>query len=306
MVDKIEMSLDDIIKSSKQPRGSGRRGRGGQRGSAGTFSRRGGRGVVRGGVGAVRNRRGGGGIPRSTPYSRFPEDPDYMGGWGRKSSNTNRSSSATSYLDEVHALLNSISSNSSQSQAFQDLGDINSRWQHDMFDGSNIKKGRVSNYGISSLSSGPAKLLVSNLDFGVSDSDIQELFAEFGPLKSAAVHYDRSGRSLGSADVIFERRADAIKAMKQYNGVPLDGRAMNIQMATSEIPQVMRSARPATSGFGQVRTQRGAGTGGGGATRAGRGGFRRGGRGGSRNPPKTTPTAEELDAELDAYVNKIK
>ncbi|CAG2062465.1 unnamed protein product, partial [Timema podura] len=183
MVDKIEMSLDDIIKSSKQPRGSGRRGRGGQRGSAGTFSRRGGRGVVRGGVGAVRNRRGGVGIPRSTPYSRnignpnfpvqFPEDPDYMGVWGRESPDTNQSSSATSYLDEVHALLNSISSKSSQSQASQDLGDINSRWQHDMFDGSNIKKGRVSNYGISSLSSGPAKLLVSNLDFGVSDSDIQ-------------------------------------------------------------------------------------------------------------------------------------
>jgi hypothetical protein len=59
-------------------------------------------------------------------------------------------------------------------------GDINSKWQHDMFDGSGTKKmGRIGGFGIGigigigGSPGGPAKLLVSNLDFGVSDSDIQ-------------------------------------------------------------------------------------------------------------------------------------
>ncbi|XP_018331022.1 THO complex subunit 4-A-like [Agrilus planipennis] len=203
MVDKIDMSLDDIIKSNRSGRrggGAGKRGgRGSQRSSIGGGPRR---GNFRrsGGVQRGRNR---GGIAR--PYTR---------------------------------------------------GDINSAWKHDLFEGYGPRKAATARAIVQS-NAGPTKLMVSNLDFGVSDTDIQELFAEFGPLKSAAVHYDRSGRSLGTADVIFERRADAIKAMKQYNGVPLDGRAMNIQLTTSEIPAIARGGRLTQNKFNTSRSPRG-------------------------------------------------
>ena len=239
MVDKIEMSLDDIIKTGRSQR-----------------PRRGG-GVYTGGV-----------LRRGSMGARNGTFPTTLRGGG-------------TLMGRNRAIQ-------------RPRGDVNNTWKHDLYSGPN----RASAF------SGPVKLMISNLDYGVSESDIRELFADFGALKKASVHYDRSGRSLGTADVTFERRADAVKAIKQYNGVPLDGRPMNIQLATSDVPILTNRVRNVNRVPIQKRPY---------ATSTpfrGRGGARRGGSDRGTGPVNRGrgpgPTAEELDAELDAYVNDTK
>ncbi|CAM0950607.1 unnamed protein product [Alopecurus aequalis] len=127
------------------------------------------------------------------------------------------------------------------------------------------------------------KLYISNLDYNVSNEDIKELFTEVGDLERYSINYDKSGRSKGTAEVVFARRSDAIAALKRYNNVQLDGKAMKIEFIGTNIaapaPAIFTLNTPAIGNFNfPIRSAPGMDGGGRGWPR-GRGGFGGGGRG---------------------------
>ena len=78
------------------------------------------------------------------------------------------------------------------------------------------------------------KLRIKNLDLGVTAEKLSELFSHFGPLKGTYIIKDKNGKSLGTANVYFEQKSHAMKAMNKCNGVALDKKPMKIHIPVPE------------------------------------------------------------------------
>lgn len=77
------------------------------------------------------------------------------------------------------------------------------------------------------------KLYVGNLAWGVTDDDLQQLFAEYGSVASAVVITDReTGRSRGFGFVELEDGGD--QAIEALNGQDLQGRPLRVNEAQSK------------------------------------------------------------------------
>ncbi|WOL00694.1 THO complex subunit 4A-like [Canna indica] len=176
----------------------------------------------------------------------------------------------------------------------------NSAWQHDKY---------VAQMGAfptpaaraSSIETG-TKLYISNLEYGVSNEDIKELFAEIGDLKRYSINYDKSGRSKGTAEVVFSRRSDAFEAVKRYNNVLLDGKPMIIEIIGTNVPTPPAVPQFSNGAFGNANAASKSTGPGRGTSGWPRGGGRGRGRGRARGRGRNEPvSAAALDADLDKY-----
>ena len=110
------------------------------------------------------------------------------------------------------------------------------------------------------------KLYVGNLDFGTSNQDLSDLFAEMGTVESANVVEDReTGRSRGFGFVEMASKEEADNAISQLDGKEVNGRNLKVNEAK---PREDRGGRGGGGGGGG----RGGYGGGGGGNRGGGGG----------------------------------
>ena len=76
------------------------------------------------------------------------------------------------------------------------------------------------------------KLYVGNLSFNTSENDLQDLFATVGPVQEALIMQDRvTMKSRGFGFVTMTETADAQKAISQFNGREMEGRALTVNEA---------------------------------------------------------------------------
>ncbi|KAJ2496478.1 hypothetical protein GGH96_005803 [Coemansia sp. RSA 1972] len=164
------------------------------------------------------------------------------------------------------------------------------------------------------------KILINNLDYGVTEADLRELFQQVGALSKVALNFNRRGTSNGSGMVVFKNPAHAQSAFNRYNNVELDHRKMLIEVvgggaAPGVVPMVVPMmpqtfAQPQNAQSGGRRNRRGNGPSSGnaqsgksqGSSAQGSNGNAQGGRRRGGRQDKPQPSAEQLDADLDEYM----
>jgi RNA recognition motif-containing protein len=86
-------------------------------------------------------------------------------------------------------------------------------------------------------------IYISGLSYSINDTDLNELFAEYGEVSSARVINDReTGRSRGFGFVEMPNDEDGQKAIDELNGAEYDSKVISVSVAR------LRTERPSSGG----------------------------------------------------------
>jgi RNA recognition motif-containing protein len=82
------------------------------------------------------------------------------------------------------------------------------------------------------------KLYVGNLPFKMTQRDLEQMFADFGPVVSATIIMDRAtGRSKGFGFVELDSDDKAQQAISSLNGAAVEGRNLVVSVARPMEPR---------------------------------------------------------------------
>ena len=99
------------------------------------------------------------------------------------------------------------------------------------------------------------RIFVGNLSYQTTEDQLTDLFSEVGQVESATIVTDRdTGRSRGFAFVEMDKDA-ATQAIEKFNGVELNGRAINVNEARPR-PERSFGGGGGAGGRGQRREPR--------------------------------------------------
>ncbi|CAL5872015.1 uncharacterized protein PFLUO_LOCUS6272 [Penicillium psychrofluorescens] len=96
------------------------------------------------------------------------------------------------------------------------------------------------------------KVRVENLHYDITESDLEDLFSQIGPVSNLSLSYDRAGRSQGIAYVTYGRLKDAHTSVREFDGANAKGQPIRLTL----VPGRRNAERPKSSLFDRVERPR--------------------------------------------------
>jgi len=243
------MALDDMLERPQRGRGGGR----------GPIRRGAGRGASRGRASSPYVRTKGGNNERRVSNEEKPDSSVYVAGLSFKTSWQDLKDymrgagpvvRAEVYTSEENGVVRSVGCGTVEYETAEDARNAIETLHDTELDGRKItvredrgrrdRKGGYAPAPATASASAPAigslalntagrSVFVNNLPYNTSWQDMKDIFRTVGNVIRADVLYHPDGTAKGSGTVVFESRADALRAIREIDGREFGGRTLFVQ-----------------------------------------------------------------------------